>query len=117
MDGRIRKFQTNGAVILELQGPLRMGPRLNDFVAQAQAALEENPRAIILDLTQVGNIDTAAIGEMIQLNSKAAARRSRLFLAGLSPRLRRLLEIMRLDAVLTCCDDCRGALSLLGDPS
>jgi anti-anti-sigma regulatory factor len=117
MDERIRKLLTNGAIILELEGPLRMGPHLNHFVTQAQAALEQNPRALILDFTLVGNIDTAAIGEMIQLNSKAAARKSRLLLAGLSPRLRHLLEIMRLDAVLTCCEDRNGALALLDKAS
>jgi anti-anti-sigma factor len=110
MDGRIRKKLQNGAVILELDGPLRMGPYLNDVMAACYASLEQNPRALIIDLTNVGSLDTAAIGELIQLNTRAASRKTALCLTGVSARIRHLLEVMRLDVVLACYADSQAAL-------
>jgi anti-anti-sigma factor len=116
MEQRIRTAYESGAVILELEGPLRMGPYLNDFAAAAQAALGRKPRAVIVDFTHAGSLDTAAIGELIQLNSRAAAGGVRLCLAGLAPRLRRLLETMRLDGLLNCHADRAEALEAARRP-
>jgi len=59
-----------------------------------------NGGKVVLDLSGVTSIDSAGMGELVYLQTRAQAQRSDLKCAGPSPLVRQLLDLTNLDSVL-----------------
>jgi anti-anti-sigma factor len=77
-------------------------PRLHSMLAQA---LELHPSRIVVDLAQCTRIDAAAIAELLDAHRQVHLAGGRLILRGPSPRLRRNLQLARVDRVLPVTPD------------
>src|SRR6266542_1604580 len=63
---------------------------------------EQDRRQLVLDFEKVQYLSSQAIGIVLTINKKLAAlKNSRLILCGVGPRLMQLIQITRLDKVLT----------------
>jgi anti-sigma B factor antagonist len=66
------------------------------------------PKKILLDLKEVPYMDSSAIAVMVELLRKV----KKIFLTGIQPRVRGILEIARLDQIFKFVADEKEALSL-----
>lgn len=68
---------------------------------------------LIVDLSQVTFIDSAALGLLIELDNRLAARGGMLALASLQPEVRRIFELAGLFRLLKVFDDMDHAVAYL----
>lgn len=79
--------------------------------AQVAEAMKQSPRRVVIDLSKVPYMDSSGVAtlvEALQISRKTGAK---LFLCGLTPRVRSILEISRLDTVFTIVADRAAATS------
>jgi anti-anti-sigma factor len=74
--------------------------------------LQKNPcKRLVLDLSQVPYMDSSAIAVLVESLQKLRKMGGRLFLIGLQPRVKGLLEIARLDSIFVIAKDEQEAMS------
>jgi len=69
------------------------------------------PKRLILNLAQVPYMDSSAVAVLVEALQKLRPSGGRVFLVGLQPRVRGLLEIARLDTVFVLAADEQQALA------
>jgi anti-anti-sigma factor len=90
--------RTPGTVILRLSGRLTLTSVL---ALRAHFRDFEPPPLTILDFTAVDYMDSAGMSEIINHEVYCRDKRVRLAVAGVTPRVLSMLQITRLDQVLT----------------
>jgi anti-sigma B factor antagonist len=65
---------------------------------------------LLLDFSGVAFMSSAMIGKIVLLNKKCQANKTKVKLCGISPTIREVFEITRLDKVFTIYDDETAAL-------
>jgi anti-sigma B factor antagonist len=88
------------ARVVTLQGEvdLRSSPKLRDDLLQM---IEEKPQRLILDLTNVGYMDSSGVGTLVEIKRRIEQQRGKLVLVGPQARVRSVFEITRLDRFFT----------------
>ena len=81
-----------------------LGPQLYRLID------EENHTKLILDLGRVRDVSSQFIGIIIAMHTKASKRRGRLVLVGLHDKLSELMQLTRLDRVITIVPTVQDAL-------
>jgi anti-sigma B factor antagonist len=86
-------------VVIELAGELDLGaaPALDTHI---RTALAERPRGVVLDMTEVGFVDSSALRVLLRARQGLADDGVELVLAGVAPQVRRLLELTKTDGLL-----------------
>jgi anti-anti-sigma factor len=87
-----------GTLILRLTGPLILN---NVLSLRAMFRLSEPPHLTILDFSGVPHIDSAGMSELINHEVYCRDKGVKLTLAGVTPRVLGMLQITKLDTVLT----------------
>ena len=96
--------------VLEITGELTLGPSLTALRDAAKRALEpKKPKGMALLLGGVTSIDTSGLGELTVVYTFAARRGCRIVLLDVSPKLGKMLEMTRLDAILPSAADMASA--------
>ena len=72
----------------------------------------ENPRRLILDLSDVQYIDSSGVGSMVDIFRRLKKKQFTMILVNPSARVRALLEITRLDEFFTMATTADEALAL-----
>lgn len=97
----------DGTVILALDGPFTLG---NMFQLQAELRALK-PACLIMDMTAVPYMDSAGLGVIMNYFVAAQGEGRKYFLAGVNDRVRALLEMTKVDAVLKMYDTVEAAES------
>jgi anti-sigma B factor antagonist len=87
-----------GTVILRLTGPIVL---VNLASLRAHLRNGEPPRLTILDMTGVSYIDSSGMSEIINHEVYCRDNHVRFILVGVTPRVLSMLQITKLDKVLT----------------
>jgi anti-anti-sigma factor len=96
--------------ILELEGPLTLGPSLSTLRETARRTLEESKIAgMILHVGRVPTTDSAGLGELTVVYTLATKRRCPIILVGVSSTLQKMLEVTRLEVLLPSATDVASA--------
>lgn len=98
----------DGIVILALDGPFTLG---NMFKLQSDLRTL-TPSCLIMDLSQVPYMDSAGLGVIMNYFVASQSHGRKFFVAGVSDRLRALLEMTKVDNVLQICDSVEAAEAL-----
>lgn len=94
MDLSIRK---RGAVqIMQLRGDLRLGEALDQFNAAANELLESGEPRLVINLAEVGMLDSSGIGALMKLLTSATKRGGALKLVNPSPLALKTLKLVGL---------------------
>jgi anti-anti-sigma factor len=96
---------TGDAVVASLKGEidLHKSPELRGVIFDLLH--KHNPRKLILDLSGVPYMDSSAIAVLVEALKKLRKNSGKVFLTGLQPRVKGLLEIARLDTVFSIVKD------------
>lgn len=97
----------NGTVRLATDGPVTSG----NFASASDNPLETllgsawARHRVLLDMEKADYIDSHAVGWMLDCHKAFAAGGGRLVLHSVQPKVRRILTVLRVDAVLPMADD------------
>ena len=114
---KVIRRKRHGAEILRLVGPLTAGTGVGALRRLEPDLLDGPDRNMVLDLSEVGYVDAAGIGELLRLHRRVTALGNTLVLAGLPERVREVLRITRLTGDLDLATDLRDALARLSLPA
>lgn len=98
--------------VVGLQGDLD-GSRQRELVELCHRSLRGGGRGLALDLTEVGLLSSAGMGVLLLAWREMTCHGGRLVIFGLSPAMRVLLELSRVQRVIDVCDSREHALELL----
>ena len=100
--------------VLDLQGSLSIGPGLSTLSNQAKALLASgSPSALVLNLESISSVDSAGLGELMNVYSVTAKQSCKLVVASPAPQVRNLLQFTQVDRLIPCFFNERSALAML----
>jgi anti-anti-sigma factor len=99
-----------GFGILQLVGPLTLGPSLNGLRETARQLLANGKLSgLIIEVSEVTSVDSAGLGELTIVYNFANRQRLGLRLVGTTPSLLKMLDMTRLEELLPPCKDMQSA--------
>jgi anti-sigma B factor antagonist len=102
---QIDQRETEGIVILDLKGPLILGPEDVALRQRLQALRESGHLNVALNLRDVSDLDTSALGTLIFCSQKFRQAGGRLVLLNLSPSHTELSNTVKLNTVFDIYQD------------
>ena len=70
----------------------------------------QRPRRLVLDLADVPYIDSSTLAVFVEALKRVLKEGGKVFLVGLQPRVKGLIEIARLSSIFVVCADAQEAL-------
>ena len=96
--------------ILELSGPLTLGPSLVELRNNARQLIDgQRLRGVIIQVGAVTQTDSSGLGELTVVYTLATKKGYPLRLVNVRPELRKILELTRLDVLLPSASDLSSA--------
>jgi anti-sigma B factor antagonist len=106
----IDQRQSAGTVIFQLRGRLVAEDGARFFTEQVTSALDAGSRDVLIDLREVGYMDSGGVGALVAMYTRVGRRGGRLKLLCPTPRTCRVLEITGLLRVFEVFEDEAAAL-------
>ncbi len=93
----VEKRQLNGHTLLVVEGVVKLGESAAFFAQTLERVLTQDSGDVVIDFSKIDYMDSTGIGEMVGYLGRFRDSERRLLLVNPSVRIRRLLEISRLD--------------------
>jgi anti-sigma B factor antagonist len=107
----VEKRRHGAHIVLRVEGVIRMGESAQFLTQALERLLAEEQGSVLIDLEHINYIDSTGIGELVGYFGKFRERERRLVLVKPAERIRKLLEIAKLDSVFPTYDDLDAALA------
>ncbi len=91
----------NDVMVIEVEGDIMGGSETEEFQTLIYNSIENDKVKIVADLTNANWINSSGLGMLITGLTTARSSDGDLKLAKVSPRIRRPLEITKLDTILS----------------
>lgn len=108
---KIRERHVDGVVIVDMSGKLTLGAGDVQLRQVVRGLLDRGEKAILLNMADVGYMDSAGVGELVASYSTAESHQAQLKLLHLSSKVRDLLQFTQLITVFDTYDDEREAIA------
>jgi anti-sigma B factor antagonist len=105
---------TTSVVVLRLNEPRLTYPMLSDFASTATNLIGGGQKRLVLDISNIGYVDSAAIGCLMDLYRQATAAGGTLKLAGVQKRVETMLTMTGAHNFLEVHADQASALKSFG---
>jgi anti-sigma B factor antagonist len=105
---------THGVAVLRVDEARLTYPMLSEFSAAATALIGGGDRRLLLDLSQVTYVDSAAIGCLMDLYRQASAANVSMKLAGVQKRVETMLTMTGVQNFLEVHADRASAIASFG---
>jgi anti-sigma B factor antagonist len=102
-----------GVTVIELAGHLTLGRESDRIETAVMTALNEGAQRLVIDLSQVGYIDSSGIGVIAYCFGKISHKGGHAVVAGAKGRVMDVFRITRLDGVIPCFPDVASACEAL----
>lgn len=110
----IRLEGRHGVSIFRIQGDMTTGEEL---LAAVRPLLAEKQQKIVLDLTNVGLIMSAGLGDLVRIAAQCNSQSGHIVLASPSPFVQSVLETTHLNRFFNIADSVEASLVLLDELS
>ena len=107
----IRERQAGDVTILDMDGKITIGEGSVALRSAVRRLIEENKKKILLNLANVGYVDSSGIGELVSSFTTIQREGGQLKLLKLTQKIRDLLGITKLLTVFDSFDDEAEALN------
>jgi anti-sigma B factor antagonist len=101
----ITKRTVDGVVVLDLKGSIHIGEGNIDLHRTLRSLIEQNERAVLLNLAEVKSIDSSGLGELVAGYSTLEKNGGELKLLNLTDRVKELMMITKLLTVFDVYDN------------
>lgn len=108
---KIRVRTAGTATILDLDGPLKLGPAQEEFRDQVQKLLDAGSTHVAVNLAGVTDLDSSGIGALVRAFTTLKRAGGSCTFFSPSKRVLMLLKMVRLDGVLSLAEDEATALA------
>ncbi len=102
-----------GIIICSLHGELIDKNQATEFIADIEGQLQSGHLKIVLDLSDLKYINSSGLNVLINILTKARKNGGEAVVANVSPKVRELFVITKLNTVFTVTDTVEKALSKL----
>ena len=109
--GRYRVRFLDKAVIIDVEGPIRLGESEQALREKVQELLEAGHRSIAVNLSMVTLLDSSGIGALVRAFTSVTKASGKFFVFAPTKMIRQTLKMVRLDTVLVMYDDEAAALA------
>jgi anti-sigma B factor antagonist len=106
--------EVNGVTVLQLSGRVTLGEGSNQLRTKLKDLLSQGKTRLVLDLAEVGYIDSAGLGTLVAGFTSAQNQGASLKLANLTKRFHEQLNITKLVTVFDVFDDTDAAVKSFG---
>lgn len=108
---RITTAVQDGGPVVRVSGEvdLRTSPQLREVLLKVA---QKNPERLIIDLSDVGYMDSSGVGTMVEIKRLIERGGGRLVLVALQPRVRSVFEVTQLDRFFDIAADINDAMHL-----
>ncbi|HEV2388701.1 MAG TPA: STAS domain-containing protein [Candidatus Acidoferrales bacterium] len=89
-----------GIVVFELSGNIRMGSECQQIGQEVEEAIRRNEKRVILDVSQVEQVDSAGVGKIVQCYSWLTKAGGSLRLAGAKGMVDTVLKLTQVHKVI-----------------
>ncbi|MCB9849548.1 MAG: STAS domain-containing protein [Phycisphaerales bacterium] len=111
MDGLVKNIKSqNGGTVVEVAGEVTLdeSPKFHSSLLEI---IKDSPERLVIELSEVTHIDSAGVGTLVEVFRRMKASGGRMFLVGLTPRVRGVFEITKLDRFFPILDTVDEALA------
>jgi anti-sigma B factor antagonist len=108
-DLRIETRSEGGAVVVMARGEVTVfsSPALREALRKVA---ERRPALVVLDLAETPYLDSSGVATFVEALQMIQRGKGKLVLAGMTPRVRGVFEIARLDTIFTVAESVAEAL-------
>ena len=107
----ISERQAGDVTVLDLSGKITIGEGSVSLRSAIRRLIEEGKKKILLNLAQVGYVDSSGIGELVSSYTTIGRENGQLKLLNLTQKIQDLLTITKLLTVFDTYDDEQTALN------
>ena len=111
---RLEERIVNNVAVVRVHGDIVLNTSGPDLADKVRSLLEQERRAIVLDMADVRYVDSVGIGELVASFTAAQHRGGAIKLFGVTRRLNDLLVIAKLLNVFECFDNEQEAIDSFG---
>jgi anti-sigma B factor antagonist len=97
----VRKAAEGTVVVLSGDVDLHHSPALHAALVEVAG---NRPKRLMVDLSGVPYMDSSGVGTLVEVFRRVTAYRGKMVLFGLTPRVRSVFEITKLDRFFTICE-------------
>ncbi len=101
---RMTDREVGGVSVLDIEGRIVLGEESNAFREKVKALLAAGKKKIILNLAQVGYIDSAGLGTLVATFHSARSQGATLKLTNLGSKFKEVLQVTKLMTVFDTYD-------------
>ncbi len=105
----VRRSGDSTIVMLSGDIDLHRSPSLHEALV---AVTNEQPRRLVLNMTDVPYMDSSGVGTLVDVFRRVAKYQGKLVLCGLTARVKGVFEVTKLDRFFTICDSPEQAESI-----
>ena len=102
---RMTDRQIGDVDVLDIEGRIVLGEESNAFREKVKGLLAAGKKKIILNLAQVGYIDSAGLGTLVSTFHSARSQGATLKLVSLGSKFKEVLQVTKLMTVFDTYDD------------
>lgn len=101
----------NNLHIIRLRGELGapVVPQFGEFLKEAKKESKLLGKDLLIDFKDVGAVDSATVAQLLTMLSELRHKKRKLALVNISSKLRKTLEVLRLDELFVICESEREA--------
>ena len=103
---------TDGVAVVGVRGDLTFD-EADSLVGTVSTLIERGAGDVILDMSQLAFIDSRGLSALLEMNRRIETLSGRMIVAGLSPTLRRVVHVTRLESALEQAGDVEEARGLI----
>lgn len=107
----VEKKRHGAHTVLRVEGVVRIGESAEFLAETLKKLLADEEGSVLVDLEKINYIDSTGIGELVGYFGKFREKGRRLVLVNPADRIRKLLEVARLDGVFPTFDSLDDALA------
>jgi anti-sigma B factor antagonist len=101
---RMTDREVSGVSVLDIEGRIVLGEESNAFREKVKGLLAAGKKKIILNLAQVGYIDSAGLGTLVATFHSARSQGATLKLTNLGSKFKEVLQVTKLMTVFDTYD-------------
>lgn len=100
---KIETFERDGVLVAKLFGEVDLVDA-DDFAGGLVSIATTNPKAVVLDFSEVTYLASQGLGLLVQFNRSVRAGGGRVTMCNVSQALRMIFDSVRLTQLITCTD-------------
>ena len=112
---QISERPSGSAIIVDLSGPLHLGPATERLHDKINSLLQQDRKYIILNLGDVTSVDSGGLGELVRTHTSVKNKGGAVKISNLPKRVHDLLVMTRLVTVFDTFDTEDAAVKSFGD--